>query len=171
MATWTQMSTVPNPYTDSNGNPYSGAVLKVYDAGTSNTQSIAIAAAGTSPQATIAYNASGALEVSGNEVAPYIDRICKWGIFANATDAAANTPFAMGPFDNVPQSAGLSGVATISKDFATLALAVASTEIAGGDVATLKERESGKKRQGPIRSDEVRSGIGKKRKESRTIGK
>ena len=66
MATWSKMSTVPNPYTDSNGNPYSGAVLKVYDPGTSNTQSIAITSAGGSQQGTIAYNASGALEVSGN---------------------------------------------------------------------------------------------------------
>jgi hypothetical protein len=46
-------------------------------------------------------NANGAWEVSGNEIVPYIDKDHKWGIFANATDAAANTPFYMGPFDNV----------------------------------------------------------------------
>lgn len=102
MATFTVMADVPNPIFDSNGDPFSGAVLKAFlpGGGTTST-SIFIDSSGSSPQASITYNAEGQLEVTGNEILPYIDRTHKWGIFANAVDAAANTPFYMGPFDNV----------------------------------------------------------------------
>ena len=80
-------------------------------------------------------SAAGVWEVSGNEVVPHIDRKCKWGIFANATDAAANTPFYMGPFDNVEQSlAGNSLEATNNiLIFETVADMVASTSLSVGD--------------------------------------
>jgi hypothetical protein len=107
MATWTVMADVPNPLFDSNGDPFSGAVLKAFLPGTTTGTSIAIDTSGSSPQASITYNAQGKLEVTGNEILPHIDRTHKWGIFANAVDAAANTPFYMGPFDNV--EAGASG--------------------------------------------------------------
>lgn len=106
MATWTKMGEVPNPVPDANGDPYSGAVLKVYDPGTTTAVSIATNAAGTTTVASMTSNAAGKWEVSGNEVIPHIDRKCKWGIFANSTDATANTPFYMGPFDNVEQAVG-----------------------------------------------------------------
>ena len=140
---WTKMSTVPNPLLDINGDPYSGAVLKAYLVGTTTSTSIAIAAAGTSPQTTITYNSGGKLEVSGNEIIPYIDREAKWAIFANSTDATANTPAYMGFFDNVPQSVAANGISSIGKDFATLALAVASADIEDGDVLNVAERTSG----------------------------
>lgn len=101
MATFSVMADVPNPLFNKNGNPFSGAVLKAFLPGTTTSTSIAIDSAGSSPQASITYNAQGKLEVSGNEILPYIDRKHKWGVFANAVDAAANTPFYMGPFDNV----------------------------------------------------------------------
>ena len=115
------MASVPNPITDANGNPYSGAVLKAYLSGTTTSTSIAIAGSGTSPQTTITANAAGIWEVSGNEVVPYIDRVCKWGIFANSTDAAANTPFYMGPFDAEQQIGGGANLTTydLLTDFAT----------------------------------------------------
>ena len=140
---YTKMSTVPNPIFDVNGDPYSGAVLKAYLPGTTTSTSIAIAAAGTSPQASITANAEGKWEVSGNEIIPYIDRECKWAIFANSTDATANTPAYMGFFDNVPQSVASGGISTIGKDFATLALAVASEDIADGDTLNIKGRLTG----------------------------
>jgi hypothetical protein len=124
------MGTVPNPIFDVNGDPYSGAVLKAYLVGTTTNTSIAIAAAGTSPQTSITANAEGKWEVSGNEVIPYIDRECKWAIFANATDAAANTPAYMGFFDNVPQST--TTTSTIIP-FNTVALMVADTTLRVGD--------------------------------------
>lgn len=101
MATWSVMTDVPNPLFDLNGDPFSGAVLKAYLPGTTTSTSIAIDSSGSSPQASMTANAEGKWEVSGNEVLPYIDRKHKWGVFANATDAAANTPFYMGSFDNV----------------------------------------------------------------------
>lgn len=131
------MSDVPNPLFDVNGNPYSGAVLKAYLPGTTTSTSIAIDSAGGSPQTSITYNAEGKLEVSGNEILPYIDRKHKWGIFANATDATANTPFYMGPFDNVEKTADS---VQVVKQFATLALAVADTGLVDGDVLTTGDR-------------------------------
>jgi len=98
---FTPMTDVPNPLFDLNGDPFSGAVLKAYLPGTTTAISIYTDAAGSSPQATLTANAQGAWEVTGSEVVPYIDQDHKWGIFANASDAASNTPFYMGPFDNV----------------------------------------------------------------------
>lgn len=125
------MADVPNPLFDSNGNPFSGAVLKAFLPGTTTNTSIAIDSAGSSPQSTITYNAAGKLEVTGNEILPYIDRKHKWGIFANAADATANTPFYMGPFDNVEQTAD---IAQVSQSFDTVALMVASTTLSAGDI-------------------------------------
>jgi hypothetical protein len=128
--TWTKMSEVPNPVTDANGNPYSGAVLKAYLPGTTTATSIAIDKDGSSPQASLTANAEGIWEVSGNEVIPHIDRKCKWGIFANATDATANTPFYMGPFDNIDRSISISSTEIV---FETVAAMVASTSLSVGD--------------------------------------
>jgi len=101
MATFSVMEDVPNPLFDLKGDPFSGAVLKAFLPGTTTSISIAIDSAGGSPQTSITANAEGKWEVSGNEILPYIDQKHKWGVFANATDAAANTPFYMGPFNNV----------------------------------------------------------------------
>ncbi len=101
---WTALQGVPGMVFDTNGNPYTGAVLKAWLPGTTTTTDLATDGSGTSPQATITANADGIWEVSGNEVVPHIDRKCKWGIFANSSDASANGPFYMGPFDNIEQS-------------------------------------------------------------------
>jgi hypothetical protein len=115
MAIFSVMADVPNPLFDSDGDPFSGAVLKAFLPGSTTSISIAIDKDGGSPQASITYNAQGKLEVTGNEILPYIDRLHKWGIFANATDAAANAPFYMGPFDEVPQPFGEGFEITITK--------------------------------------------------------
>jgi len=100
------MSDVPNPIiVDAAGTAGSGYVLKAFLPGSTTNTSIFIDANGGSPQATITANAEGKWEVSGNEILPYIDRKHKWGIFANASDATANSPFYMGPFDNVDRVA------------------------------------------------------------------
>lgn len=101
------MGDVPNPIFDVNGDPYSGAVLKAYLPGGTTSTSIAINSDGDSLQASITANANGIWEVSGNEIVPHIDRTHKWGIFADSTDAAANTPFYMGAFDNIDSSGEL----------------------------------------------------------------
>ena len=136
--TFSVMADVPNPLFDSNGNPFSGAVLKAFLPGSTTSTSIAIDSAGSSPQATITYNAAGKLEVTGNEILPYIDIKHKWGIFANATDAVANTPFYMGPFDNVTPP-GVEAADIIAADttrvFGAVALMVADTDLVLGQIA------------------------------------
>ena len=136
---WSSMNDVPNPIFDANGDPYSGAVLKAYLPGTTTVTSLDISSSGASPQTSITANAQGKWEVSGNEVIPHIDRKHKWAIFANATDAAANTPAYMGFFDNVEQVAAAGASSTIGKDYATLALAVAATDLEDGDVLNIAE--------------------------------
>jgi hypothetical protein len=126
---WTAMTDVPNPIiVDAAGTAGSGYVLKAYLPGTTTTTSIAIDSSGSSPQSTITANADGKWEVSGNEIIPFIDRAHKWGIFASAAHATANTPFYMGPFDNVPQGSD----ATSTKDASTITYTPAGT----GAVAT-----------------------------------
>ena len=99
MATWSQMNLNIEWGTTT---PSSGYILKAYLPGTTTSTSIAIDNVGASPQASLTTNSEGKFEVSGNEVLPYIDRSCKWALFANSTDADANSnPFA-GFFDNVP---------------------------------------------------------------------
>jgi len=127
---WSLMSDVPNPLFDASGNPASGYVLKAFLPGTTTNTSMDISTAGASNQTTITYNAEGKLEVSGNEVEPFIDRLHKWGVFQTAAHATANTPFYQGPYDNVP--VGVT-TATTEKIFETVALMVASTTLSVGD--------------------------------------
>lgn len=113
---------------DTNGDPFSGAVLKAYEPGTTTNISIFINDAGGSPQSTITLNAAGKYEVSGNEILPYIDRPHKWALFSNATDAAADSnPFA-GFYDNVPLTSAGSFL-----NLSTVAAMVASTSLSLGD--------------------------------------
>ena len=138
---WSILAGLPNPIiVDAAGTAGSGYVLKAYLPGTTTSTSLAIDSAGSSPQTSITANSDGIWEVSGNEVTPYIDRTCKWGIFANALDAATNTPFYMGPFDNTEATASSGNTV---KPFATLAIAVASLSINSGDALNLKERTAG----------------------------
>jgi len=140
MANFSIMADVPNPLFDSNGNPFSGAVLKAFEPGGTTSISIAIDEDGGSPQASITYNAQGKLEVTGNEILPFIDRRHKWGIFANATDAAANVPFYMGPFDDVPKPVSGEGVGILTL---TLAEAVANAGAIEGQIVQITDRKDG----------------------------
>jgi hypothetical protein len=139
---WSVMSDVPNPLFDANGDPASGYVLKAYLPGTTTSTSIAINSAGSSPQASITANAEGKWEVSGNEILPYIDRKHKWGIFANSTHASANTPFYMGPFDNVERGVDALGELAGVIPFATVAAAQAATGLASGMTICIADRAS-----------------------------
>jgi len=140
MAIFSVMADVPNPLFDLNGDPFSGAVLKAFLPGTTTSTSIAIDSAGGSPQASITANAEGKWEVSGNEILPYIDRKHKWGIFANSADAASNTPFYQGPYDNVEQVLG-ANVTTIN--FATVAVMKADTSAVLGDFVSVEDYATG----------------------------
>ena len=108
MATWSPMGDVPNPMFDTNGDPADGFVLKAYLPGGTTSTSMAIDSAGASPQTSITANADGIWEVGNAEVVPHIDRTHKWGIFENAANAAANTPFYMGSMDDIDQVSTIS---------------------------------------------------------------
>lgn len=141
------MGSVPNPIiVDAAGTAGSGYVLKAYLPGETTSTSIAINSDGDSLQASVTANADGIWEVSGNEIVPHIDRKVKWGIFANAVDAAANTPFYMGPFDNILQGQEI-GAPNSKLGPLTVAAMTAdvrfSTADAGKSVPTTKEFSTG----------------------------
>jgi len=132
MTTWVQMQ-IQEQWFDANGDPASGYVLKAYEVGTTTPVSIATTSGGGSPQATITLNAEGKYEVSSTEVTLYIDRNYKYGVFQNATDAAANSnPFA-GFFDNIVYNKAVDNVA----DYATLRTNLGNSLYSAGDVVTI----------------------------------
>ena len=158
MAVWSQMN-IQDQWFDTNGDPLSGGVLKVYDPGGLISTSIAIDSTGASPQASITLNANGQYEVGGSPVLPFIDRTHKWGIFANATDAAADTPFFAGPFDSVPNSSADTESELLSlrivpsvDDYAAIRLLSVSTLT---DNSILSVTDVGIAREGVLRNDVV----------------
>lgn len=86
---WTPISHTVVQYVDGNGDPYSGAVLKAYSSGTTSNINMAIDSAGATTAATIALNAAGYPEVSGNVVIPYLEEKYKLALYA--TQAAADS--------------------------------------------------------------------------------
>jgi hypothetical protein len=78
-------------YVDSSGAPYSGAVLKAYANGTSTNINLATDATGGTTASSMALNASGYPEVSGNEVIPHVDEAYKLSLYATQAAADADT--------------------------------------------------------------------------------
>jgi len=79
----------------------SGFVVKCYLPGTTTATPMAIDKNGVTTVSTATLNADGFPEVSGNEVALYIDREFKIAIYENATDASNDTNAFWGPVDNI----------------------------------------------------------------------
>jgi hypothetical protein len=78
-------------YEDSNGNPYSGAVLKCYKSdGTTNIQMATDSTGGTLVN-TIKLNAAGNPVVSDNFVFPHIDQIYRVALYPTQSAADSNT--------------------------------------------------------------------------------
>lgn len=92
---------VQEQWTNTNDVNASGFVIKCYLPGTTTVTPMAIDKNGVTTVTTATLNADGFPEVSGNEVALYIDRDFKIAIYQNASDAAANTNAFWGPVDNV----------------------------------------------------------------------
>ncbi len=92
---------IQEQWTDANDVNASGYVVKCYLPGTTTATPMAIDSAGATTVTTATLNADGFAEVSGNEVALYIDRDFKIAIYENASDAAANTNAYWGPVDNI----------------------------------------------------------------------
>jgi hypothetical protein len=88
---WFPLSNTIPQYEDANGNPYSGAVLKAYTAGTSTPITMATDSAGGTTVSSIALNASGYPAVSGNVVLPYLNEKYKLALYPTQTAADANS--------------------------------------------------------------------------------
>ena len=92
-------NTLPQ-YVDGNGDPYSGAVLKAYQEGTSTPISFATDKTGGTLVSSIALNASGYPEVSGAVVIPHINQNYKLSLYPTQTAADANSS-AIWTVDNI----------------------------------------------------------------------
>lgn len=97
---YTPIERILPQYVDENGDPYSGAVLKAYAAGTSTPINFSINEAGSTLVATIALNASGYPEVSGNAVIPFLNQTYKIALYPTQAAADSNTG-AVWSIDNI----------------------------------------------------------------------
>ena len=98
---WLPMSQFAPQFVDSNGDPYSGAVLKAYQDGTSTNTNMATDSTGGTTFTSVALNADGYPEVSGSVVIPHIDQDYKIALYATQAAADADSG-ALWEIDNVP---------------------------------------------------------------------
>lgn len=87
-------------FVDSNGDPYSGAVLKAYEAGTSTVLSMATDSTGGTTATSMALNSDGYVEVSSNIVIPHVNENFKLSLYPTQTAADANSG-AIWTIDNI----------------------------------------------------------------------
>lgn len=90
-STWQPISKTAIQYFDINGDPYSGAVLKAYDLGTTTPINFATDDTGATQVGTITLNAIGYPEVSGNIIIPHINKDYKIALYPNQASADANS--------------------------------------------------------------------------------
>lgn len=88
-------------YTDSNGDPYSGAVLKAYQDGSSTVLAMATDDTGGTTATSMALNSDGYVEVSGNIIIPHLNQDYKLALYPTQTAADANSG-AVWTIDNIP---------------------------------------------------------------------
>ena len=100
MTIWQPISKTVTQYVDTNGNPYSGAVLKAYLAGTTTVTNIATSSTGSTQVTSVALNASGFPAVSGNVIIPHISADYKISLYPTQTAANANSG-ALWTIDNI----------------------------------------------------------------------
>jgi len=86
--TWLALSTSPVQYVDSNGDAYSGAVLKAYQSGTTTNINFSIDDAGGTTVTSVALNSAGYPSVSGNVVVLHVEEKYKLALYP--TQAAAD---------------------------------------------------------------------------------
>lgn len=88
-------------YVDSNGDTYSGAVLKAYADGTSTNISMATDTTGGTTFTSCVLNSNGFPEVSGSIIIPHVDQAYKLVLYPDQTSADANSG-AIWTIDNIP---------------------------------------------------------------------
>jgi len=86
---WNPIAKTAPQYVDTNGDPYSGAVLKAYKSGTSTNISLATDNTGGTTASSVALNADGYPVVSGNIIIPHVDQPYKLMLYP--TQAAADS--------------------------------------------------------------------------------
>lgn len=87
-------------YVDTNGDPYSGAVLKAYTAGTSTNISFATDSTGGTLIATVALNANGYPENAGTQIIPHLNENYKLALYPTQAAADSDTG-AIWTIDNI----------------------------------------------------------------------
>lgn len=107
MTTYYPISFTVPQYEDSSGNPYSGAVLKAYSAGTSTAIVMATDYTGGTTVSTVTLNSSGFPAVSGNVIIPHIGENYKLALYPTSAAATANTG-AIWTVDNIQISSTVS---------------------------------------------------------------
>ena len=91
MAAYAPISLLVPQYVDSSGDPYSGAVLKAYLAGTSTNVAMATNSGGGTTFTSVALNSNGYPEHSGSIVIPYVNANYKLALYATQAAADANS--------------------------------------------------------------------------------
>lgn len=91
MPSYAPISNTLPQYCDNNGDPYSGAVLKAYEAGTSTVLQMATDSSGGTLVNDIVLNSAGYPEVSGNEVIPHVSEAYKLMLYPTEAAADANS--------------------------------------------------------------------------------
>lgn len=100
LAAWKPIATTTPQYMDTNGDPYSGAVLKAYSSGTSSNILMATDTTGATTATDIALNSDGYPELSGNTIIPHLDEAYKLTLYPNQTAADSDTG-AIWTIDNI----------------------------------------------------------------------
>ena len=98
--TWYPIAFLPPQYEDSSGDPYSGAVLKAYSAGTTTPIPFATGYDGATTSLSLVLNAYGYPAYGGNVVIPHVQENYKLALYPNQTAADANTG-AVWTYDNI----------------------------------------------------------------------
>lgn len=88
---WSPISLAVLQYSDTNGELYSGAVLKAYASGTSTPISMATDSTGGTTVGSVALNASGYPAVSGNVIIPHVSANYKLVLYPTQAAADANS--------------------------------------------------------------------------------
>lgn len=118
---WYPIAFTPPQYEDASGNPYSGAVLKFYRAGTSTNIAMATSASGATQITSVALNSNGNPSHSGSVIIPHIEEDYKIMLYPNQAAADANTG-AIWSIDDV-------NITTASNTGAVVDVASASTVV------------------------------------------
>lgn len=144
---WSPISLAVPQYVDSNGTPYSGAVLKAYAAGTSTPISMATDSTGGTTVGSVALNASGYPAVSGNVIIPHVSANYKLALYPTQAAADANSGALwsvdnlapVGVFATLVNLAASTGAALIGFIQAGAGAVLRTLQAKGRDVVSVKD--------------------------------